>query len=67
MLSNLPNSLGLILETLKNQATYMNDANPVQGLNLFPLGAQRGNFQIGGAMPQSQAPGGATGAATQQN
>ena len=63
----LPNSLGLILETLRSQAA---DGAPgahhhpplhAQQLGLFPLGAQRGNFQIGASSQPIQ------GQATQQN
>ena len=47
MISNLPSSLQVILESIKNQQVAQGNAAGGQQLGPFPLGAQRGNFQIG--------------------
>ena len=57
-MNTLPNSLSLILETLRSQQAGGTGSNPSVGQ--FPLGAQRGNFQIGAGAPQLSSQGQAT-------
>lgn len=59
MISNLPNSLGFLLDTLRSTAVTgqaPQSASAAAGQNQlgpFPLGNQRGNFQLGVPSTQS--------------
>ena len=67
-MNTLPNSIQLLLESIKSQqatAVSSNGSTPGGPVSLgqFPLGTQRGNFQIGGShVPQSS-----SGQGSQQN
>ena len=45
-LSQLPQSINLLLESLQTQQAHTSPGSAAANLSAFPLGNQRGNFQI---------------------